>query len=345
MTSNNSSHTRTSSLRDGQKGFATPIVIAIALVVAGIAYYAIQRQSEGAAMKAKEEAAMKVKEGSRISFQSTNLDPLEKGHYEGWIIVGEKKISFGSFNVNKQKQLVDLTGKAITEFKTKEKIERADVFAISIEPDNDTDLGPSKTLILFGKAVNNRSNLAFGVGPGQTDFNKLSGRYILGTPTDDPDKNETAGVWFVNPTNAPRLVASLNLPDAPDGWKYEGWSVHVTDAGVLHPISIGRFSKVSGADEFSGYSSTKKPAPPFPGEDFIQNLPFGLKGPLAMDNGKSLVVVSIEPDLNGADPTGDGPSQLKPLIGRIPAGAKDHFLYNLEVKNDSLPTGVASLLQ
>lgn len=95
-------------------------------------------------------------------------------------------------------------------------------------------------------------------------------------------------------------MASLNLPDAPAGWKYEGWGVH---AGI-HPISTGKFTKANGSDEFNGYSSTRSPAPPFPGEDFIQNLPFGFKGPLALDDGKSLVVVIIEPDVNGVDPTG-----------------------------------------
>lgn len=339
MTNNNS-----------QKGFAMPMIIAIiavAIVVAGVAYYAIRQPAQA---------------GSRVSFQATNLDPLEKGHYEGWIVVGEKKISFGNFNVNKDKQLVDLAGKIISEFKTKERVEKVDVFAISIEPDNDSDLGPSPSLILFGKAAGNRANLTFGTGLNQIDFNKLSGRYILKTPTDDEPvmekkqgeamaekkeegammkKDETAGVWFVDPTNTPKLAASLNLPDAPTGWKYEGWAVPAGDPS--HALSTGRFTKVNGSDEFSGYSSKKNPAPPFPGEDFLQNLPFGLKAPLALDDGKSLVVVSIEPDLNGIDPTGDKPSQLKPLIGKIPAGAKDTFLYALELKRDSLPTGIASL--
>lgn len=348
MTNNNSQNGSTSLTTSG---FAMPITIAIivvAIVVAGVAYYAIRQPAQA---------------GSRVNFQATNLDPLEKGHYEGWVVVGDKKISFGNFNVNEQKQLLDLSGRVITEFRTKEKVATVDVFAISIEPDNDNDPGPSPSLILFGKAVGNRANLSFGIGLNQIDFNKLSGRYILKTPTDDEPvmekkegeamtgkkeegammkKDETAGVWFVDPTNAPKLAASLNLPDVPLGWKYEGWAVPAGNPSLA--LSTGRFTKVNGSDEFSGYSSKKSPAPPFPGEDFLQNLPFGLKAPLALDDGKSLVVVSIEPDLNGIDPTGDKPSQLKPLIGKIPAGAKDTFLYNLELKKDSLPTGVASLL-
>lgn len=322
----------------GNKLLPLVVVGVLAITVIGIVVARFSGQKAGIP------GAPVLTAGSRINFKATNLDPLEKGHYEGWVIAKGAKISFGNFNVNKQKQLVDFAGKVITEFRTKEKVENVEAFAISIEPDNDSDPEPSKTLILFGKADGNRANLAFGAGPGQVDFNKLSGRYILGTPTDDPDKNETAGIWFADPTNFPKLAPTLDLPDAPEGWKYEGWGVHVTDAGVLHPISTGRFTKVSGADEFSGYNATRKPGPPFPGEDFIQNLPFGLKGPLAMDNGKSLVVVSIEPDLNGVDPTGDGPSQLKPLVGKIPAGAKDHFLYDLESGKESLPTGTASLI-
>jgi len=279
--------------------------------------------------------------GSLIDFKVTNLDPLTKGHYEGWVIVGSRKISFGSFNVNEQKELVDLSGNLIKEFRIKEKVNNIDAFAVSIEEDNDTDDGPSNSLILFGNAENNSAELSFGEGPGQIDFSLLSGRFILGTPTDDPDKNETAGVWFLDPANAPDLTASLNLPQAPTGWKYEGWAVHA----VIHPISTGRFVSAIGPDEFNGYSSSKKPSPPFPGEDFLQNLPFGLKGPLELGDGSSVVVVSIEPDIDGTDPTGDGPFQLKPLIGKIPAGAKDHFLYKLELNNESLPTGIASLVR
>lgn len=319
MTNNNS-----------QKGIGIFVGI-IALVIVIIGYYYLTARQQKTLVG-----------GSRISFQATNLDPLEKGHYEGWVISGEKKISFGNFNVNKEKQLVDLSGKVINEFKTEEKVENADAFAISIEPDNDNDPGPSRSLILFGKPEGDRANLSFGTGPGQINFDQLSGRYILGTPTDDPDKNETAGIWFADPTNFPKLAPTLNLPDAPTGWKYEGWAVPA--GNKAQALSTGRFTKVSGADEFSGYNSTRKPGPPFPGEDFIKNLPFGLTGPLALDDGKSLVVVSIEPDFNGVDPTGEGPSQLKPLVGKIPQKAKDHFLYNLELKRESLPTGVASLL-
>jgi len=278
-------------------------------------------------------------EGSRIDFQVTNLDSLEMGHYEGWVIVGDKKISFGNFNVNERKQLVDLSGNPIEEFRTTEEVNDIDAFAVSIEADDDTDPGPSNSLILFGGAENNQANLSFGAGPGQIDFSELSGGYILATPTDDPDENETAGVWFLDPADAPNLTASLSLPDAPKGWKYEGWAVHA----VIHPISTGRFTRVAGADEFNGYSSDRNPAPPFPGEDLIQNLPFGLDGPLDIGDGSSVVVISIEPDIDGIDPTGDGPFQLKPLIGEIPAGAEDHVLYDLNLRSESLPTGTAFL--
>lgn len=122
---------------------------------------------------------IKMMEGSRIDVQVDNLDPLDKGHYEGWVISGGKKISSGNFNVNKQKQLFHLSGKVIYEFKTGEKVEKAEAFAISIEPDSDSDPNPSGTIILFGKAQDNRANLAFEA----VDFNKLSGRYILATPT------------------------------------------------------------------------------------------------------------------------------------------------------------------
>ncbi len=270
--------------------------------------------------------------GTAVRFQASNLEPLAKGHFEGWVISGDSKVSFGSFNVNEQKQLVDLSGKPVNSFRTKTPVSRADAFAITIEPDNKVGDQPSPTVILFGKAASGRADLSFQA----IDFEALSGGYMLAVPTAD-GYPQTTGVWFVDPRSG-SPAAGLRLPDAPTGWKYEGWVVYQD-----HPISTGRFAKANGPDEFSGFSGTQHPAPPFPGEDLIQNLPFGLKSPLALNNGSTKVVVTIEPDQNGIDPTGPGPFQLKPLLATVAAGAADHIYFQLALSKATLPAGSANL--
>ncbi len=55
-----------------------------------------------------------------------------------------------------------------------------------------------------------------------------------------------------------------------------------------------------------------------------------------------MVVVTIEPDLGGADPTGAGPFSIKPLVRAIPAAAADHRSIELMRDLSSVPGGTAS---
>ena len=174
------------------------------------------------------------------------------------------------------------------------------------------------------------ANLAFPV-----DISGFSGEYILATPTDGDGNNETSGIWFVDPSD---ITATLNIPDAPDGWVYEGWVVHQGQ-----PITSGRFASANGPDDFNGFSGTVAPGPQLPGEDYIMNLPEGFDGPLELADGETMVVLSIEPDINGVDPTGDGPAQVKPLSAAVAEGAADHSLFELTLSDASIPSGSASL--
>ena len=109
------------------------------------------------------------------------------------------------------------------------------------------------------------------------------------------------------------MIAGLDLPILPDGWVYEGWGV---TQGT--PLSTGRFTDPAAADDASPFSDG---GPAFPGEDFLTDLPDGVTPPVDLADGSSLIVVSVEPDLAGIDPTGSGPFALKPLALEVP---EDH---------------------
>ncbi|MDR6223506.1 hypothetical protein [Methanococcoides alaskense] len=47
--------------------------------------------------------------------------------------------------------------------------------------------------------------------------------------------------------------------------------------------------------------------------------------------------------MNGVDPTGEAPFQIKPLVGEVPAGAADHLNYQMGLNLDSVPSGTATI--
>ncbi len=241
-----------------------------------------------------------------IQASLNGLETLSSGTYEGWLIYGEEKVSTGIFQ--------DISNPVMM---TDRDPEAADKFVITIEPDNDTDPAPSGVIVLAGDISGRSATLSFPV-----DLSTASGGFILKTPTDDATNadNDSAGVWFLNlGANGPEQA--LTLPDLPAGWVYEGWGV---TQGV--PLSTGRFTSGTGADQASPYSDG---GPPFPGEDFVMDLPAGISGAVDLADGNSTVVISVEPDIGGSDPTGDGPFALKPLAMPVPSGLAGGVLTNL----------------
>ncbi len=121
----------------------------------------------------------------------------------------------------------------------------------------------------------------------------------------------------------------MSLPALPGGWHYEGWAVI---DGV--PVTTGRFTSPSGADEAAPFSGPN-PEPHFPGEDFLGNAPIGLVFPTNLAGGTAVISIEPEPD---DSPT---PFTLKPLVGAIPGDAVDHVLYDLDRNPASFPLGTA----
>lgn len=264
-----------------------------------------------------------------LSLDIEGLEALEAGHYEGWAIFGEEKVSTGKFAISDGGALQTLSGDAVSEFEVERDLTAADQIVITIEPDGDTDGDPSGIVVLAGPVSGDTASLGFPV-----DLSGISGGYILATPTDDDDTNELAGVWFLDPEGP---APALSLPALPGGWVYEGWGV---TQGT--PLSSGRFDGPEGAD-FDDPFSGPNAGPQFPGEDFLANLPDAITPPVNLADGSSVIVISIEPDLDGVDPTGAGPFSIKPLVAPVEADFADHILAGMDANPSSIPSGSARL--
>ncbi|MDX1438770.1 MAG: hypothetical protein R3284_02600 [Rubricoccaceae bacterium] len=276
------------------------------------------------------DTATTANESLRLSFSS--IDPLANGfHYEGWAIINGEPFSTGKFNVDASGDLIQLDGTPIPNgtFNTSRDLSLASAIVITIEPDGDTDTSPSTTKFMGGDLSGQSASLATGHGSSLgDDFSSADGVYVLATPTDGSGTNENSGIWFLDLSSG-SPAPGLTLPDLPDGWKYEGWSVI---NGT--PVTTGTFTSVTGADEAAPFSGPQ-PGPPFPGEDFLTNAPPGLTFPTDLAGG--MAVLSIEP-FPDDDPA---PFTLKPLVAQIPTDATDHTVYGLGNNASAFPTGTA----
>jgi len=243
--------------------------------------------------------------------------------YEGWIIVNSSPVSTGTFSVDDNGLLSQSSF-----ILNIDDLAAATTFVLTIEPKVGDVPAPSDVHILAGDFNGNTGQLSIGHGAALgNDFTSASGSYILATPTDGAMNNENSGIWFLDLSSGSPSVG-LSLPTLPAGWKYEGWAV---SGG---PITSGKFTSVTGVDEFDGFSGTMD-GPPFPGEDYLENAPSSVVFPLDLAGGKA--VISIEPDPDNSP----APFLLKPLVGDIPAAAIDHTTYSMG-QNLSFPTGTVS---
>lgn len=264
----------------------------------------------------------------RIRIEAQNLTPLTGAFYEVWAIHSERKISAGGFNVDAEGNLVDGFGHA-ARFSSPRNPANADSIVVTIEPLPDPDPGPSGIVVLAGAPRGDMVRLRF-----PAKLGTIAGSFILATPTDSATNNETAGVWFLDPAAGPG--PSLELPELPSGWVWEGWGV---TQGT--PLSTGRFTSATGADSSAPFSGPN-PGPPFPGEDFLANLLAGVTPPVNLADGSTLIVLTIEPDVEGTDPTGAGPFSIKPLLVAVPAGVADHTSIALDRDLSTVPRGTAA---
>lgn len=231
--------------------------------------------------------------------------------YEGWIIVDGSPVTTGTFDVD------DSGALSKTSFEVDAAdLETATTFVLTIEPRPDLDPAPSDVHILAGDFNGTSADLTVGHGAAlASDFTAAAGTYILATPTDGMENNERSGLWFLDPMAGPG--AGLDLPELPDGWKYEGWAVI---NGT--PVSTGTFTSAATADDAAPYSGTL-PGPPFPGEDFLDNAPAGLNFPAELRGATAVISIEPSPDNSPA------PFLLKPLVSPIGGTAADHTPFQM----------------
>ncbi len=276
-------------------------------------------------------------ENGKVSFlevELKNLEPLNQGYYELWVISGLQRQKVKRFNM-KEGKLIDLeTGKKIKKIKVLGELQESDLVQITINTDEKKTKGES--LLLSGAIENGQANLSF-----QTiQLNDIAGTYIIGSLSDKNSENEKNGIWFLNLENG-NETKSLKIQPTPYGWIYEGWLEY---KGVL--LSIGRFGSRTGRDTNGIYSPTVD-IPNYPGEDFIKNEPYNLLGefPLDLTTGDKKVFITLEPDLDGFDPTGEKPFFITIFSSEIPANAQIHTQLPLEPHLETLPTGIAKIIE
>ncbi|KGL63546.1 anti-sigma factor [Polaribacter sp. Hel1_85] len=246
-----------------------------------------------------------------LTVDFTGLEELGSDFvYEGWLIVDGSPVSTGTFTSVSFPQTYTV---GIDD------LESASTFVLSIEPAVDSDPAPAATKILAGDFSGNSASVTSTGIVG--DFSDSWGKYILATPTDADDSNEASGVWFLDNSDAPTVVAGLSLPILTDGWKYEGW---VVLNGT--PVSTGTFSAVDLADDnaaTSPYKGSIGNGPGFPGEDYLTGSAAGVNFPTDLKG--ATIVISVEPIPDNST----APFTLKPLAHVVPANAENHTVIDM----------------
>ncbi len=229
-------------------------------------------------------------EDASLTVAFSNLPVLAEGYvYESWLIVDDAPVAAGRFSAEGDAD-VALEDVALLD---------ASAYILTIEPEPDSDPGPSAVHLLAGDFSDGEAQLtsddARAIG---ADLETATGNFILETPTTTLADDYDQGVWFLDPSAGPG--PSLSLPELADGWAYEGW---VVLDGT--PVSTGRFTDVAAADaDGAGSSAGPETAPPFPGQDFINP---------AEVLSESTVVISVEPEPDDSA----APFFLKPLVGEV----------------------------
>ena len=250
-----------------------------------------------------------------LKLEISNIeDAGEDFRYENWLIVDSKAVSAGTFTVDSEGSLSKNTFEV-----DPQELENATKYVLTIEPYPDTDPAPSEVHFLAGDFKDSNEAIVTFNHPDAIgeDFKTAAGKYILATPTNDPELNETSGVWWIDNSNMP-VTTGLTLPELPSGWRYEGWAV-VEDK----LYSTGKFTSVKEADLASIYSGTE-PGPAFPREDFL--IDPSTSEDNILDLRDQLLVISVKPH---PDTHPGRPFPLKPLEADVPSNAAHQMLFSM----------------
>lgn len=269
------------------------------------------------------------------TFTLTNMPELPQGFYQLWYISSDKTTSLGAF-IMKDNQPVELESNQ--PFKPDfTNVSHNDQLIVTIQAGDSPAESPSSTQILAGKVTSDQVQLSFSA----IDLSNAEGVYTIAAPSDLSGQSQTAGIWFAATDGQQFTGPGLKIPHAPEGWAYEGQVIYKDIA-----ITTGRFSQPNQSDSFFGFTPNPSELPSnFPGEDYLQNAPEALDidFPADLANGQWQIVISLEPDQDGQDPTGDDTFAFQPFKATIPENAKTYQEYALERDLSKLPTATITL--
>jgi hypothetical protein len=250
-------------------------------------------------------------------------DPGDDAVYEGWAIVDGEPVSTGRFGVGAGGTSSPDTFEVAL---APDEIAR---IVITVEPATGDAPEPSPSRLLAGDVSGGEAALTTtDAGALATDFAAAAGSFVLATPsTGDTMDDNAQGIWWLVPGMPP--APSLELPALPEGWVYEGWV-----ASADGPITTGRFDAPDAADlDGAGPTAGPDPAPPFPGQDYIDP-------PLVLNAGDVRAVITVEPE---PDPAA-APFPLRPLVTDPIAAATAPTAQSMtNVAAESVPEGAATL--
>jgi hypothetical protein len=288
----------------------------------------------------------------QVQLDIQNLQPLEEGRYELWIIEGGTPYLAGEVTPGSSGEV------AGAQFDIPAEVGTPEMAVITYENDSDTDPSDSK---LMGAAfdatgVATLSLVGFALESEAFSAANSNGEFFLRTPSDEAtgapnNGNDEQGVWIGTPGAPP--AASLSLPTLNAGWIYEGW---VVETSGPFPVTTGRFADDQGingsagrdSDDVGPFGGIENNGPPVPGSDFVQDdasvtLPTGLaRPPFTLNDGNWMVVITLEP----TDNDGAGPFAVKPLGAAISSGAATApttISFSLDPAS-SIPSGTATIV-
>ena len=268
----------------------------------------------------------------QVRLEVENLPVLQEGfRYQVWARVGFQNFGSERFNRAENGGYLNDSGQFVqNSFVFEVDIADASVVFLTIEDKRDSDDQPSGTVVAAGDVQGSVATLSMShpMAIGSL-FASESGQFMLMTPSDGDNGNETSGVWFATPPRS-NLAPGLSLPTLPDGWAYQGW-VDIGDA----VLTTGAFRAMDDHDLERPHSLPD--TPPFPGEDFIENAPEGVTFPADLAGATVWITIEPQPDDNSTQPYG-----IKVLSGSIPASPATDTAYPLSADVQGI-SGTATL--
>jgi len=332
-----------------QKIFPLLMIAVIIAVISVLVIISILNQQEDAVQNgqigrgenAQDARGSNKKIKSAFKLTPANIQSLDQGIYEAWAHSDALSItdSLGTFQVSPKGQLLTAGRAPIKDNILQSTLAQKEIsgFFVTIEPDADTDEGPSPIKLLEGKFVNGSALAKFQA----VNVLNANGQYLLATPTNGPNTNEASGVWFVRLSESGNTAfPALTLEQTQNGFVYQGW---VEREGKF--LSTGKFDRSDFLDSSALYGIKEGTDFGFPGEDFLANAPQGFTFPLNLADGKTNVFVSVEPNIEGVDPTGEKPFQLRFLKATISEFAQPGTNYDLTLDILKFPVIIIELIK